>query len=602
MSAIKTLPKREDVPTKLTWDLTTIYPTDTAWETDYQAITTLADKLPAIQKELGTSARDLSNGLNQYFDLYRKLEKLYVYASLKHNQDNNNATYQALDQRASALLAEVGAKLAFLEPTILAIPEAKLQQFIAENSNLQVYRHYLEDLTATRAHILDETSEKLLAGASDIFEGAENTFGILNDVDLPFPVIKDEHGDDTQLSQGVYGRLIESTDRAVRQNAFKQLYKVYGQFRNTLASTLANVVKMHNYQAQVHHYPSARAAALGANHIPEDVYETLIKLVNTNLPLLHRYVALRKKILGVDALHMYDMYTPLTGKPSLSYTYPEAQAEVLQATKVLGPEYTSIVKEAYANRWIDVVENQGKTSGAYSGGMYDTNPYILLNWQDNLNNLYTLVHEMGHSVHSYYSHHNQPYVYGDYAIFVAEIASTTNENLLTDYLLKQQTDPQTRAYILNYYLDGFKGTVFRQTQFAEFEHFLHTKAATGQPLTAQYLSDYYADLNQRYYGPAVVNDPEIALEWSRIPHFYYNYYVYQYATGFAAATTLSDKIVNGSAADREAYLNYLKSGSSKDPITIMQGAGVDMTQPAYLEKAFQVFETRLNELEKLLTD
>lgn len=602
MSAIKTLPKREDVPADLTWDLTTIYPTDEAWEKDFQAVTALADKLPAIQKELGTSAQNLSNGLDQYFDLYRKLEKVYVYSSLKHNQDNNNTTYQALNQRASALLAQVGAKLAFFEPTILAIPEAQLKEFIADNHNLQVYRHYLDNLTATRAHILDEASEKLLAGASDIFEGSADTFSILNDVDLPFPVIKDEHGDDTQLSQGVYGRLIESTDRAVRQNAFKQLYKVYGQFRNTLASTLSNYVKMHNYQAQVHHYPSARAAALGANQIPETVYETLVKLVNKNLPLLHRYVALRKKILGVDELHMYDMYTPLTGKPSLSYTYPEAKAEVLKATQVLGHDYTSIVQEAYDNRWIDVVENQGKTSGAYSGGMYDTNPYILLNWQDNLNNLYTLVHEMGHSVHSYYSHHNQPYVYGDYAIFVAEIASTTNENLLTDYLLKQQTDPKTRAYILNYYLDGFKGTIFRQTQFAEFEHFLHTEAAKGQPLTAQYLSDYYADLNQRYYGPAVINDPEIALEWSRIPHFYYNYYVYQYATGFAAATTLSDKIVNGSNADRTAYLNYLKSGSSKDPITIMQGAGVDMTQPAYLEKAFQVFENRLNELEKLLVD
>lgn len=596
----KELPQRKEVPEALTWDLTTVYPSDAAWEEAFKEVAALGKQAAKLKGTLGANAQDLSNGLDEIFDLYRKLEKLYVYADLKHNQDNNNPTYQAMSQRAGSLLAQVAAQTSFLEPELLAIPEDKLKADIESSSNLKVYQHYLESVTATRKHVLSADAEELLAGASDIFDASAETFNTLNDVDLPFPTVKDAHGRNVQLSQGVYGTLIESTDRQVRQQAFQKLYQVYGQFRNTLASTLAAHVKMHNYQARVHHYDSARQAALAANHIPESVYDTLVSQVEKHLPLLHRYVALRKKVLGLKELHMYDLYTPLTGKPSLAYTYPQAKAEVLKVTKVLGREYNSIVDEALANRWVDVVENKGKTSGAYSSGMYDTNPYILLNWQDNLNNLYTLIHEMGHSVHSYYTHHNQPYIYGDYAIFVAEIASTTNENLLTDYLLKQQTDPRTRAYILNYYLDGFKGTIFRQTQFAEFEQFIHTEDAKGVPLTAEHLADYYVKLNKKYYGPAITNDSEIALEWSRIPHFYFNYYVYQYATGFAAATTLADKIVNGKRSDRTAYINYLKSGSSAYPITIMQKAGVDMTKPDYLQHAFKVFEQRLDELETLL--
>ncbi|MFD0897973.1 oligoendopeptidase F [Loigolactobacillus binensis] len=598
----KKLPTREQVPPELTWDLTTIYPSDADWEIAFKEIKAAGQAAAQLKTTLGASADNLSHGLDQVFDLYRQLEKLYVYASLKHNQDNDNATYQGMDQRAGALAAQISAQVSFVEPEILALPAAQLKDYIAANTTLQGYQHYLDQVTATRAHVLSAEAEELLAGASDVFDASAATFDVLNDVDLPFPTVKDTMGNDVELSQGVYGTLIESTDRAVRQQAFRQLYKVYGQFRNTLASTLSAHVKMHNYRARVHHYTSARQAALAANNIPESVYDTLVAEVEKNLPLLHRYVALRKRILGVKELHMYDMYTPLTGEPSLTYTYDQAKAEVLQATKVLGRDYTDIVKEAFATRWVDVVENKGKTSGAYSSGMYDTNPYILLNWQNNLNNLYTLVHEMGHSVHSYYTHHNQPYVYGDYAIFVAEIASTTNENLLTDYLLKQQTDPRTRAYILNYYLDGFKGTIFRQTQFAEFEHFIHTEDAKGVPLTAEHLSAYYGELNQKYYGPAVINDSEIALEWSRIPHFYFNYYVYQYATGFAAATTLANNIVNGTAAERTAYINYLKSGSSAYPIEIMQKAGVDMTQPTYLQQAFKVFAQRLTELETLLAD
>jgi len=334
--------------------------------------------------------------------------------------------------------------------------------------------------------------------------------------------------------------------------------------------------------------------------VPAVVYDTLVKTVNDHLDSLHKYVNLRKEILGLPELNMYDLYTPITGEPSLSYTYPEAQQEALKALSVLGPDYVANVQKMFDGRAIDVVENKGKRTGAYSGGMYDTKPYILLNWQDSLESLFTLVHEMGHSMHSHYTRTNQPYQYGDYSIFVAEIASTTNENLLTDYLLKTQTDPQVRAYVLNHYLDGFKGTVYRQTQFAEFEDYIHQQAAAGETLTADFMSKFYGDLNQRYYGDGVISDPQIADEWTRIPHFYYDYYVYQYSTGFAAATTLAQRVLSGDDAKREAYLNYLKSGSSDLPLNVMKKAGVDMTQPDYLQTAFKTFDDRLAEFSQLV--
>jgi len=349
----------------------------------------------------------------------------------------------------------------------------------------------------------------------------------------------------------------------------------------------------------VRHYQDAREAAMASNNVPGVVYDNLVKTVDQHLDYLHQYVALRKELLGLPELHMYDLYTPITGEPSLSYTYEEAQQEALKALAVLGPDYVQNVQKMFDTRAIDVVENQGKRTGAYSGGMYDTKPYILLNWQDSLESLFTLVHEMGHSMHSHYTRTNQPFQYGDYSIFVAEIASTTNENLLTDYLLKTQTDPKVRAYVLNHYLDGFKGTVYRQTQFAEFEDYIHKQAAAGQSLTADFMSDFYGKLNARYYGDAVVSDPQIADEWARIPHFYYNYYVYQYSTGFAAATTLSQRILSGDVAKRDAYLGYLKSGSSDLPLNVMRKAGVDMTQPDYLETAFQTFADRLAEFKQL---
>ncbi|KRM31089.1 oligoendopeptidase F [Agrilactobacillus composti DSM 18527 = JCM 14202] len=600
MAKIKQLPKRSEVPEALTWDLTKIFKTDADFEAEFKAVQARNAQITAVAGTLGQSAASLYTGITKILALFQDLEKVYVYASLKNDQDTQNAKYQGYQAQVTSLATAVSTNVAFLDPEILAIPEATLTQYLAD-PKLKLYHHFIASITANKAHVLDPKSEALIAAAGDAFNTASTTFSVLNNSDLKFPVVTDDQGQEVRLSNGVYGTLIESSNRAVRKEAFEKLYQVYGQFKNTLAATLAGEVKTHNYIAKVHHYDSARQRALANNHIPEVVYDTLVQEVNAHLDLLHRYVALRQRLLGLDTLHMYDLYTPLTGQAPLSYTFAQAKAEAKKALAVLGPDYLSHVTEIFDNRYIDVVENAGKRSGAYSGGSYDTPPYELLNWQDNVNNLYTLVHETGHSVHSWYTRHNQPYVYGDYPIFVAEIASTTNENILTEYLLKTQTDPIVRAYILNYYLDGFKGTIFRQTQFAEFEHFIHEADAKGQPLTAEFMSDYYGKLNARYYGPNVANDPEIVLEWSRIPHFYMNYYVYQYATGFGAASFLSDQITKNVPKALDKYLTYLKSGSSKYAIETMQAAGVDMTKADYLTDAFAIFETRLTELEKLLS-
>lgn len=593
------LPKREDVNESLTWDLTRIFSDDEQFFAAVDHVEQLAQQMEEYKGTLHQSSRHLKEALDAMMQLYRQLEVVYVYASMKHDQDTTNATYQAMESRATSLYTTVSASVAFVEPEIMAIDEATMQTFLNDEC-LTLYRHFLDQLLRQRNHILSDKEEALLAQASELFASPSQTFEILNNADLVFPTIQDEEGHDIQLSHGRYGQLMESVDRNVRKNAFDSLYQVYDQFQHTTASTLASHVKSHNFNARIRHYQSAREASLYGNAIPETVYDNLIQVVNEKLPLLHRYVALRKQLLNVDELHMYDMYTPILGKPSLSYSYEEAKEKSLEALSVLGDDYIQTVKEAYANRWIDVVENKGKRSGAYSSGVYDTDPYILLNWHDTLDQLFTLVHEMGHSMHSYYTRQTQPYVYGDYSIFLAEIASTTNENLLTEYLLQTEKDPAIRAAVLNHYLDGFKGTVYRQTQFAEFEQWIHQTDANGIPLTSETMNDYYGKLNAHYYGPDVVNDEAIALEWSRIPHFYYNFYVYQYATGFAAATALSKHILEDGNEARERYLSYLKAGSSDYPIEVMKKAGVDMTDTRYLYDAFDVFEQRLNELETLV--
>lgn len=597
---VKQLPKREELPENLTWDLTKIFSSDQEFDEKYLE---LSEELKQSEKHKGTldqGASQFLNAIEFVLRVYRQTEVIYVYAHLKNDQDTGNTDYQALYARASSLFSKVSEAVSWFEPEILQLSDDQIWQYFKEEPKLEVYRHYIQQIVDNRAHVLSAEQESLLAGAGEIFDASSDTFAVLNNADLVFPTIEGENGEIVQLSHGVYGQLLESTDRRVREAAFKGLYSVDEQFRNTFASTLGTHIKGHNFKAKVRNYSSAREASLSNNHIPESVYDTLVDVVNKHLPLLHRYMELRKRLLEVEKLHMYDLYTPVLGEAPITFTYEEAKEKALEALKPMGEEYMAIVEKAFSERWIDVVENKGKRSGAYSSGSYDTNPYILLNWHDTLDQLFTLVHEMGHSVHSYFTRSNQPYVYGDYSIFLAEIASTTNENILTEYLLETEKDPRVRAYVLNHYLDGFKGTVFRQTQFAEFEHFMHTEDEKGVPLTSEYLSDSYGKLNAKYYGPAVEEDPEIKFEWSRIPHFYYNYYVFQYSTGFSAASALAKKILNQEPEALENYLAYLKAGNSDYPVEVMKKAGVDMTQAAYIEDAMSMFEQRLNELEELI--
>lgn len=596
------LPTRNEVSDDLKWDLSRVFKNDQEWEQEYKQVAQEIKNLSKFKGTLAKSGKDLYEGITAILAVNRRLEKVYVYATMSSDVDTSNNHYLGFVAKAQSLANQMSAAIAFVDPEILSIPEETLAKFMQDEPRLENYRHRLEQITQKRPHTLPANEEKIIADAGDAMGTSANTFNVLTNSDMEYGYVQDEDGEMVQLSDGLYSLLIQSQDRNVRKNAFDVMYASYGQFENSLASTLSGEVKAHNFNARVHKYNSAREAALSENSVPTAVYDTLIKEVNSHLDLLHRYVVLRKKILGLKDLQMYDMYVPLTGKPVLSYNFEEAKAEARKALAPLGEDYLKHVDYIFNNRVIDVVENQNKVTGAYSGGAYDTDPYELLNWEDNLDSLYTLVHETGHSVHSWYTRNTQPYVYGDYPIFVAEIASTTNENILTEYFLDKITDPKTRAFVLNHYLDSFKGTLFRQTQFAEFEQFIHETDANGQPLTADVLDEFYGNLNQRYYGDSVEPGGEIAMEWSRIPHFYYNFYVYQYATGFAAATALANKVVHGTEQERDAYINFLKSGSSDYPTEIMKRAGVDMTRADYLRDAFDTFEKRLNEFEKIVDE
>ena len=591
--------QRNEINEKDTWDLSTIFETDQKWEEELALLTEDAKEAASLEGHLLDSAESLLNITERYLDLSRRLEKLYVYAHMKNDQDTRVAIYQEYYAKAMTLYSQLDQVFSFYEPEFMAITEEQYQNFLAEEPKLQSYKHFFDKLLQNKEHVLSQREEELLAGAGEIFGAASETFAILDNADIVFPLVKDEDGNEVQLSHGVYMRLVESKNREVRRGAYEALYSTYEQYQHTYAKTLQTNVKVQNYRAKVRNYKSAREAALAANFVPESVYDNLVSAVRKHLPLLHRYLALRSKILGIPDLKMYDVYTPLSSV-EYSFTYEEALKKAEEALAILGEDYLSRVKRAFSERWIDVYENQGKRSGAYSGGSYDTNAFMLLNWQDNLDNLFTLVHETGHSMHSSYTRETQPYVYGDYSIFLAEIASTTNENILTEKLLQEVQDDATRFAILNNFLDGFRGTVFRQTQFAEFEHAIHQADQNGEVLTSEFLNNLYADLNQEYYGLSKEDNPQIQYEWARIPHFYYNYYVYQYSTGFAAASALAEKIVHGSQDDRNRYIDYLKAGKSDYPLNIMRKAGVDMEKEDYLNDAFAVFERRLNEFEDLV--
>jgi oligoendopeptidase F len=599
--AVKSLPARSEIPVEDTWRLEDIFATDEAWEQEFQEIKKMIPNLSNYQGRLGESADVLYEALQYQDEVSMRLGKLYTYAHMRYDQDTTNSFYQGLNDRAANLYSEAASAMSFIVPEILSIDENKIKAFLEEKEELRLYKHALDEINRQRPHVLSAKEEALLAQASEVMASSSNTFGMLNNADLKFPTITDENGEEVEVTHGRYIRFLESEDRRVRRDAFKAVYETYGKYKNTFASTLSGAIKKDNFFARVRNYKSAREAALSNNNIPESVYDNLVETINKNLHLLHRYVRLRKKVLGVDELHMYDLYTPLVKDVKMEVTYQEAKEYLLKGLAPLGEDYLNVVREGLENRWVDVHENKGKRSGAYSSGSYGTNPYILMNWQDNVNNLFTLAHEFGHSVHSYYTRKTQPYVYGSYSIFVAEVASTCNEALLNDYLLKTIDDEKKRLYLLNHYLEGFRGTVFRQTMFAEFEHMIHLKAQEGEALTADLLTSIYYDLNKKYFGDEIVIDEEIGLEWARIPHFYYNYYVYQYATGFSAATALSKQILEEGEPAVKRYIEFLKAGSSDYPIEVLKKAGVDMTTASPIEEACDVFAQKLEEMEQLLS-
>ncbi|MDY4022277.1 oligoendopeptidase F [Staphylococcus borealis] len=583
-----------------TWDLTTIFESDEAFEAALKEVEGYLGKEEQFKGHLGDSSETLYNALSLEDEISTKLEKVYVYAHLKQDQDTSNDKYTGFESRAHQLIIKISSAWSFLVPEILQIDEDKLQSFINENNDLKRYEFDLKLINEKRPHILDAEQERLLTEAQDALSTPSNVYGMFSNADLEFEDAVDKNGEKHPLTQGTFIKYLESDDRVLRQSAYNNLYKAYGAYNNTLGSTLAGEVKKNVFNARTHNYKTARERALSNNHIPEEVYDNLVKTVHKYLPLLHRYTKLRKELLDVDELKMYDLYTPMVKDVKFEMPYEEAKEWMLKALEPMGETYLDVVKEGLNNRWVDVYENKGKRSGAYSSGAHLTSPFILLNWSDTVSDLYTLVHEFGHSAHSYFSRKYQPSNSSDYSIFVAEVASTCNEALLSDYMDKH-LDDERRLLLLNQELERFRATLFRQTMFAEFEHKIHQIEEAGEPLTATRMNEEYAKLNQQYFGDIVETDDNISKEWSRIPHFYMNYYVYQYATGYSAAQSLSHQILTEGKPAVDRYINeFLKKGSSNYPIEILKNAGVDMTSPEPIEQACEVFEQKLDAFEKLM--
>ncbi|MFX0561238.1 oligoendopeptidase F [Tepidibacillus infernus] len=598
----KSLPKRSEIDKKYQWNLETIYTTDEKWEEDFKRVKELAEQLKGFEGKLKSSAKNLLEGLKLQDQLSETLGKVFVYARLRKDEDNTNAKYQALADRASSLSIQVSSITSYIVPEILSIPTEKLESFIKEEKGLALYRHYLDEIVRTKPHILSPELEQLLAQTGEIAQAPDHIFGMLNNADIKFPTIRDEQGEEVELTKGRYIQFMESTDRRVRKDAFEAMYQTYGSLKNTFAAILNSDVKKNIFYAKARHYASALEASLDDDNVTPEVYNNLIETIKKNINLMHRYVSLRKKMLDLDELHMYDLYTPIVKDVKIKVPYEEAKETVKKGLKPLGQEYLDQLAKGFESRWIDVYENQGKTSGAYSWGSYGTHPYILLNYQDNVNDLFTLAHELGHSMHSFYSNSNQPYIYSHYKIFVAEVASTLNETLLMHYLLENITDKKEKLYYLNHYLEQFRATVYRQTMFAEFEKMIHEKVEAGEALTPDLLNEMYHQLNVEYYGPEMVIDELIDLEWARIPHFYMNFYVYKYATGFSAATSLAKQILEEGAPAVERYLTFLKSGGSDYPVELLKKAGVDMNTPKPIQQALDVFKDLLDQMEQLLAE
>ena len=591
--------KRGDVPEEFTWNLADIFESDGVWRAEYEALRAMPDALAAYHGRLGESAETLFAYFRLNDELDVRVSKLYGYASCKADQDQGDAAYQDMRGKAMNAAVALSSAGAFAAPEIMAIPDETLERFLREEPGLDEYRRSLYRIRRMREHILSPAEEKLLAAAGEISEAPEQVMSVFSNADLTFPDVEDASGGHHALTNGSFVPLEESADRVLRKNAFDAYYGRLGEFRNTAAALLDAQFRQLRFHAEARGYKTTLEASLDATEVPVPVYLNLIESVHDNLDKMYRYVALRKKLLGVDELHMYDVYTPIVADAAKKITFEEAKATVLDALAVLGEDYTALLREGFERRWIDVYENAGKRGGAYSSGVKEPHPYVLLNHKDTLDSMFTLAHEMGHTLHSCYSAKHQPVSTSDYVIFVAEVASTCNEVLLMRYLLNKTTDKRERAYLINHFLDSFKGTVYRQTMFAEFELELGRMAEAGEALTADALSAKYHGLNRLYFGPDMVSDDGIALEWARIPHFYYNYYVFQYATSFCAAVAIADRILSEGAGMVETYKKFLSAGSSADPISLLKLAGVDMSTSAPIHSALSLFGGLVEEMEKL---
>ena len=592
--------KRSEIPQEKRWAVEDLYPGDAAWEEDYQRVAGLIGKVEKYKGHLGDSAGMLKEYLDYADDLDKEIEKIYLYAHLNMDVDTTDVTYQTMRMKAQMLAVRAEEENAFAQPEIMAIPEETLAKYRASEPGLKAYDRYFTVLLRRREHTRSREVEELLASASEMASAPSDTFMMLNNADLTFPKIVGEDGEEMEVTHGRYVGLMESRDRNVRKAAFESMYSSYGQFANTIAANFSANIKQAVFFAKARGYSSTRAMYLAPGNIPEEVYDNLIQVVHEALPAMYRYVALRKKLLGVEELHMYDVYAPIIPECTMKVTFEEARETILEALKPMGEEYLSALREGFENRWIDACENAGKRSGAYCSGVTVGHPYVLMTYKDTLDSMFTLAHELGHAMHSYFSTKTQPHQTASYLIFVAEVASTCNEILLTRYLLSHTGDEVQKAYIINHFLDSFKGTLFRQTMFAEFEMMAHRKAEAGEALTAGELNRIYYDLNVKYFGPDMTVDQEIRLEWARIPHFYTPFYVYQYATGISAAAALSERILTLGEEGVKDYMKFLTGGGSADPIDLLKVAGVDMSKKEPVEAATKLFEDMLGQLTELV--
>lgn len=593
------LKTRAEVPAEYKWAVEDLYRDDEEWREDYERLKRQIPGISAYRGRLGESAETLLEMQRTWDSLNMLAEKVYVYAGQKLHEDTDNAVYQNFSSMAQALLIQMSEAGSYMEPELMALPEGTIEAFLGENQELQEYRQYFDNMIRQREHVLSQELEELLASAGELAEGPRDIFSMFNNADIQFPEIEGEDGKPVEVTHGRFLVFLQSRNRQVRRDAFHALYSVYGKYRNTLAAVYRANVKQSIFYAKARRYPSDLAAALDGSHIPTDVYDNLIEAVHESLPLMHRYVKLRKKMLGVEELHMYDLYVPMAAEAEKKISFEEAKTMVLEGLKPMGEEYAELLREGFTQGWIDVYENQGKRSGAYSWGAYGTHPYVLLNYQENLNHVFTLAHEMGHALHSWYSDENQPYIYAGYKIFVAEVASTCNEALLIHHLLETSTDKKEKAYLINYFLEQFRTTLYRQTMFAEFEKITHELQEKGETLTADRLCEIYYGLNREYFGKDICIDREIEMEWARIPHFYTPFYVYQYATGFSAAIALSGRILKEGLPAVEDYKKFLRGGSSMYPLDLLRMAGVDMEQKKPVEDALKIFAQYLDEMEGL---